>query len=297
MILRFLCFCILFCGYYQVGLCQQSRLSDYPEILQSSFLNENQAVKRLSTEEDACANFLNQRYTNLLNDISLVNFSGFLRVKTNHQIGLLVSSLKEGPFIDKTRAYVHYAYTIKIIQNTAFSAGVSPGFLKIGLEEPGIGSKQAMAPDANFDLLVAHPRYFFSYILNQGLNAKLNPLYSNIYLTRYHELRIGANLPLGVYWHLKMQSHNLIYTDRQSQYGGVVLFDYDSKLSFGMGTYNFSTFLAQAKIAVYSYNECHFSFFGSYKQLISKNQFNAYLNSWEVGVTISKSSLKTVHEE
>ena len=294
---RFLYLLIFLFGNNYVVLCQQSRLSDYPEILQSSFLNENQAVKRLSTEEDADANFLNQRYTNLLNDISLVNFSGFLRVKTNHQLGLLASSLKEGPYIDKTRAYLHYAYTIKIIKNTAFSAGVSPGFLKIGLDEPGAGSKQAIAPDANFDILISHPNYFLSYILNQGLNAKLNSFYLNIYLTRYHEMRVGAKVPLGVYWHLKMQYHNLIYTDRQNQYGGILQFDYDSKLSFGMGTYNFSTFLAQAKVAVYSQNGYVFAFFGSYKQLISKNQFNAFLNSWEVGINISKSSLKTVHEE
>jgi hypothetical protein len=50
----------------------------------------------------------------------------------------------------------------------------------MGLDESCIGSKQAMAPDANFDLLIAHPSYFLFYNLNQGLNAKLNPLYTNV---------------------------------------------------------------------------------------------------------------------
>ena len=297
MVIRLLFVILLFTGNLISIFGQAPNVSDYPESLTSDFSNFTQSVKRLSPDENVGMTFLNQRYTNLLSDISLVNFSGFVRFKTKHQFGLQANSLKEGPFIDKTRAYVHYAYALRVFGETALSLGLSAGMMKIGLEEPGLGAKQAITPDANFDILIHHPKYFLSYTLNQALDASIAPLYTNISLTRFHELRLGYDLEIGLDWKLRLQSHNLIYRDRKNQFGGIALIDYNSAISFGLGMYNLSTFLAQAKLLVTPFDSFQFAFLGSYKQLISKNQFNTYLNTWEVGLIISKINSKTVHEE
>lgn len=274
-----------------------NNLSSYPELKHSYFLNASHALNRLSDEQLSSGNFIHQRYLNLLNDIYFVDFSGFIKIKSRHQLGVLASGFKEGPYISKTSAGLHYAYTIRAFNNSSFSVGIKAGLNSIQYQGSLSGvNGQSTAPDLSADLLYRHKKYFLFYAYKQMLSSALQPFNTPIPVKSFHEFRIGLNLELGRKLILVPQSHILIYKDRQDLYGGSLSLSVHSLISLGIATYNFKSAIWQVTVFVPDVNYWRISLAGSYRQMIGTKQLSLYNNSWELGLTFSKKIRERVHE-
>lgn len=219
----------------------------YPEILHSNFSNGPSAVKRLDSEMKSFANFTHLRYLNLLNDVYVVSFTGFLRIASRHQVGALLFGDKEGPYIGKYRANLHYAYQIQYSENAFISMGGSAGLVSLQYDgsKSGVTSRD-IVPDLGVDFLLRRKTFFISALINQLSSQQIKPLYSTINLRRFYELRSGTTIPIGLDFYLKPQAHFVWYNDPspiiQNQYGALVLFN-KGATSAGIGTYNLNTFI------------------------------------------------------
>lgn len=287
---------LIFILYFILNTTYSQTISEYPEIIHSDFVNTPQAIKRLTEKQKLAIAFTHQRYTNILSDIYCTHFTGYLRLSKRHQIGLLANSLKEGAFIDKTRASLKYAYSAQIDKKTSVSLGISLGIFSIRQEEPNIALKMGTAPDGDFNILIYNSKYFVNYSLNQALTYKIKNALFPISLTKFHETRSGYNFKIKQNLELQLQIHSVLYSDRKNQHGAFLFLKKETFATLGIGSYNVSTLMIQGSVNFYKVNNYDFLALASYKQYLGQQQFNNYINSFEIGLRIIKKIDEDVHD-
>lgn len=273
---------------------QSTSINTYPEIRHSHFLATTHAINRLEDGQKSSINFIHQRYLNLLNDIYLVDFSAFLRVKKYHQLGVLAYSLKEGPYINKTSAGLQYAYHLKLYREGILSAGAVIGLNSLQYQGSLSGvNGQSTVPD---DIGYRHPRYFLYYAYKQLVASSLRPFNTSIKQRKYQEIRVGYKLPLNHKLELQIQGHSMLYEDLHNSYGGSLSIKGYSIFNVGIGTYNLNTTIWQLSILMPEVNDWSVSLTGSYRNLLGASQNNLYYNSWEIGLCAAKKEKAVVYE-
>ena len=273
----------------------QINFSPYPIIKHSNFLTPTHSLNRLEKDEKTSANVLHQRYLNLFTDVYLVNFSGFVKIKSKNQLGMLASSSKEGPYISKSNAGLHFASGINISKNAFLSVGVMAGINSIKFDDNNTGANNgtsSSAPDLAIDLLVQHKNYYFSYKYNQLLSVLLKPLNTPLTMKKFQEVRIGVKIKVGRKTELSPQGHILLYENRSIPFGGSLILTTNSLLSIGIASYNLTTAVYQLALHVPVIKKWKTSITGSYSQLVSRKQHNLYYNTLEIGLVITKKDKK-----
>ncbi len=293
---------LLLVNTFSTNMVAQNTFSPYPLLKHSYFLTTTHAIKRLNDDQKVSANVLHQRYLNLFSDVYLVDISGYAKIKKSNQLGVIASSSKEGPYISKTNAGIHFASGIKIYKKTTLSAGVIVGMTSIRFDDNNTGAnngRSSTAPDLSIDLLLQHKNYYFFYSYNQLLAIILKPLTTTIKQRKYQEARIGFKLNLGRKIEFSPQGHLLIYENRPTIVGVNLNLTAKSLISIGIASYNFTTALYQLALHIPEINNWKTSITGSYSQLITAKQNNLYFNTFEIGLILSKKDKKleeVVHE-
>lgn len=268
----------------------------YPEIKQTYFLNTTHAVNRLGLDHNFSTNYIYQQYFNVLSDIYFVNASGFVKLGKGHQLGMIFNSLKEGPYIGKTSANLHYAYVIRVFKKSTLSAGIGFGFNSFKYNGALVGvAGQAFAPDLNIDLLFRSKVFVFYYALNQLTSSIITPYNSGIKLHMFQEFRTNVSIQMGREFSLNPMSHVLLYETKNSTLGGGASITAFSKFSAGVMTYQLNTLLYQVGLILPHINSWELGLNASYKQLIGNQTGNLLENSIEIGLNISKKNAANVY--
>ncbi|MBO9699502.1 MAG: PorP/SprF family type IX secretion system membrane protein [Sporocytophaga sp.] len=108
---------------------------------------------------------------------------------TAHLARVFFSNEKEGPYINKPRAYFNYAYVIPLAEETSLSAGLSAGFTQVYFSAPSAtASGNSTMPDGAFGITFRRKKFFTGISSQQVFNAESNPIKSNVKLRRYYNL-------------------------------------------------------------------------------------------------------------
>ncbi|WP_028981771.1 PorP/SprF family type IX secretion system membrane protein [Sporocytophaga myxococcoides] len=118
--------------------------------------------------------------------------------KAAHLARVFFFNEKEGPYIDKPRAYFNYAYAIPISEETSLSAGLSAGFTQVYFSAPSAtASGNSTMPDGAFGITFSRKKFFTGISSQQVFNAESNPIKANVKLRRYYNFLLRQEKDLS----------------------------------------------------------------------------------------------------
>ena len=121
-----------------------------------------------------------------------------------HTVRLLFYNEKEGPYIEKPRGCLNYAFRIKLAEETFFSAGTAVGFTQVAFSAPSAtATGTATLPDASAGLYFKR-KYFRAGIASmQLLNRESSPASTFVKFGRYYTFSAGTEKEIGYAWKVK----------------------------------------------------------------------------------------------
>jgi hypothetical protein len=278
------------------SLSQSSKTSVYPENRNTYCITPAHAYNRL-IDQEASGAFIHQRYLQLLSEINFTEFSGFVRNK-KHQWGLLANQFNEGTYINRTSAYLHYAYFIRLREKTKLSLGSGLGIYNLSYDGSISGvTGSDTRPDLFLDAHFSRPRWYLYYTLKQLVSTDLKPLNAPVELKPYHEFRAAYSIEYSLGRKLYLQSHDLFYPDRSNLLGFGLVVDLLPAISAGITGYLSNSLLSQVKVRLGLLNNWETAACISYNLSLGNSNRSVYSNSLEFGVLISKKKAQDVYQE
>jgi hypothetical protein len=111
---------------------------------------------------------------------------------------------KEGPYIEKPRAYINYIYQIPLNEQTSLSAGVTLGFAGVFFSAPSsTAAGSVFLPDGSLGLGLKRKKFSAGISSFQIFNSKGSPLTGRIILKRYYHLFLSGEKDLSPDWIFK----------------------------------------------------------------------------------------------
>jgi type IX secretion system PorP/SprF family membrane protein len=226
----------------------------YPD-QSTAYFNNMYLINPASIPTDVKMNLslLYKTKTGALSNITTFSFS-FARIlnyskPNNHLIRIYFFNEKDGPYIQRPRASLNYAYKLAISDKLSLSSGVSLGFVQTIFTAPSAtGNGNATSPDAAIGIAFLHKKFDVGFSINQILNASVNPVAAQIQYTRYYNTYLNYTFKLS--HTLKLKSGMLwnylpTYPDNINLYGMLEIkeifsfgscYRYNKNLSFIVST-------------------------------------------------------------
>ncbi|GAL84385.1 hypothetical protein CHU_0779 [Sporocytophaga myxococcoides] len=206
------CLLIIFLFWYLAVSAQVTDL--FPENY-TTYFNNTAIVNPGFVQEDSKAEFFSmyRQRTGAFQKIASYSLtcSRVFRKENNaaHLARIFFSNDKEGPYIDKPRAYFNYAYVIPFAEETSLSAGLAAGFTQVYFSAPSAtASGNSTMPDGSVGITFRRKKFFSGISSQQVFNAESNPLKANVKLRRYYNFLLSQEKDLSPL--LKLRG-NLIY--------------------------------------------------------------------------------------
>jgi len=192
---------LFFCGiFYASSLALGQANGYYPDILSTYFFQMANANPGYIPKE-GIADF-NAGYkfrTGAFKDIATFSFSGarFFRTENEntHTLRILINNEQQGPFINTPRAYLNYAYELKVGEESFLYAGTAVGLAGIYYS--------VMLPDGSLGLGIRYKSISLGLSSYQLLNSEASPMLARFRLARYYQSNFEAEKEYGNDWKLK----------------------------------------------------------------------------------------------
>jgi hypothetical protein len=196
-----------------------------------------------------------------------------------HVLRLVFFNQKEGPYIQKPRAYLNYVYQIAINEYTSLSAGVALGFASVYFSAPSSTAAGSITlPDGALGLGLKRKNFSIGASSLQVFNAHGTPLTGDIHLNRYYHFFMSDEKELSPYCRIKgYLLWGLIKNNQRRD--AALAFVFRDALSLG---------------GVFHYKQ-GFSFFSSFQSNVGKNVFLLSL-AYNTSLFTSASSLQNSME-
>ncbi len=128
--------------------------------------------------------------------------------KSGHTIRLFFFNEKEGPYIEKPRGYINYAYRLAVSDHTSLSSGASIGFTQLAYTAPSATATGSVTlPDASIGLYIKRKNLRAGISSMQLLNNSSSASNLSVKLGRYYNFFVAMEKPLGYSW--KMNTYLL----------------------------------------------------------------------------------------
>ncbi len=133
-----------------------------------------------------------------------------------HTLGAAFVGEKEGHYLRRNRAYVLYAYHLKLSESFKLSAGTSLGMANfVAATNDFNGGGSATAPDGNVGIWLRSDRFYFGIGHHQIFQGKLRPIWETTLLKRYWSLTTGKTFVLGPWLDFKLAALARIVAERK----------------------------------------------------------------------------------
>lgn len=174
--------------------------------------------------------------TGPIKDLSTLAFSGakiWGQENTSTHVGRVSAfNEQEGPYINYPKAYLNYAYRLRIAENTSLSAGTALGGAGIYFSAPS-ATTSLFLPDGSLGLGLQHRKVSLGASSMQMFNSTVAPLLATIRFTRYYQLHAEAEKELGIDWLFKASVLWRILPKVKDDFIGSLSFEYLETLRFG----------------------------------------------------------------
>ncbi len=194
----------LFTIFFFLYLTVKAQVTDvFPESY-TTYFNNTAIVNPGFVQEDSKAEFFSmyRQRTGAFQKIASysVTCSKVFRKENNaaHLARVFFSNDKEGPYIDKPRAYFNYAYVIPLAEETSLSAGLAAGFTQVYFSAPSAtASGNSTMPDGAIGITFRRKSFFSGISSQQVFNAESNPLKANVKLRRFYNFLLSQEKDLS----------------------------------------------------------------------------------------------------
>ncbi len=170
----------------------------------TTYFNNTAIVNPGFVQEDSKAEFFSmyRQRTGAFQKIASYSLtcSRVFRKENNaaHLARVVFSNDKEGPYINKPRAYFNYAYAIPLAEETSLSAGLAAGFTQVYFSAPSAtASGNSTMPDGAIGITFRRKNFFSGLSSQQAFNAESNPLKANVKLRRYYNFLLSQEKDLS----------------------------------------------------------------------------------------------------
>ncbi len=170
----------------------------------TTYFNNTAIVNPGFVQEDSKAEFFSmyRQRTGAFQKIASYSLtcSRVFRKENNaaHLARVVFSNDKEGPYINKPRAYFNYAYAIPLAEETSLSAGLAAGFTQVYFSAPSAtASGNSTMPDGAIGITFRRKSFFSGLSSQQAFNAESNPLKANVKLRRYYNFLLSQEKDLS----------------------------------------------------------------------------------------------------
>jgi hypothetical protein len=118
-----------------------------------------------------------------------------------HTFRLFFFNEKEGPYIEKPRAYFNYAFRVSLAKETYLSSGAAIGLSQVAFSAPSASAVgTSTMPDASVGLYFKRRNFTTGISTMQLLNSESSPASVLVKLGRYYNFFINQEKQLGYSW-------------------------------------------------------------------------------------------------
>ncbi len=156
------------------------------------------------------------------------------RKNTGHTLRVLFYNEKEGPYIEKPRGYIGYAYRLHLSRQTVFAAGVSAGFAQIAFTAPSAtATGTTTLPDASIGVFLKRKQLKAGVSSMQFFNNSSTASNFSVQLGRYYNFFAAAEKELGYRWKLNAYLFYSLLPAYKDHGDLALLVSYKNIFSFG----------------------------------------------------------------
>lgn len=150
---------------------------------------------------------------------------------SKHVFRVDISNEKEGPYINNSRGYLHYAYQLPIKKDLYTSFGAAFGFVNRFYEAPSsTGQGNLLLPDAALGIEIQYKAYRLGGTFSQLLNANGQPLEAVITLKNYFQIYAEGSQTISSEWAFKQHFLVRSLTGVNSQVVGGMGLEYNKQV-------------------------------------------------------------------
>jgi type IX secretion system PorP/SprF family membrane protein len=126
------------------------------------------------------------------------------RKTSRHILGANFINDKEGTYINKNRASLTYAVSIRLGSRTSLNAGLAAGFINYSYKATDInGGGSAFAPNADLGLWLQRSDFNIGISSDQILPSKLTPIDETYTISRYYNLLADKTIKINYFLALR----------------------------------------------------------------------------------------------
>jgi len=159
--------------------------------------------------------------------------------QTAHLARFFLFNDKEGPYINKPRAYINYAYAVPLAEETILSAGLAVGFTQVYFSAPSAtASGNSTMPDGSAGITFKRKNFFTGVSSLQVFNAESNPIKSEVKLRRHYNFIIRQEKDLSPLVKIRGNAIYQVIPTNVNLYTLALEGNYNDLLSIGMAYKN-----------------------------------------------------------
>jgi hypothetical protein len=183
----------------------------FPDLFSSYFQNLSSIQPSYVPEEGKADFYVGYKFrTDAFKDISTFSFSG-ARVFRNERdraqvVRLTCHNEQQGPYINTPRAYLNYAFSLPLGEETSLSTGLALGAVGMYFSAPS-ATTSLLLPDASLGIGLQHKSTVLSLSSQQLFNQATSPMLATIRLARHYQVYAKVEKELGIDW--KTSAHLL----------------------------------------------------------------------------------------
>lgn len=175
----------------------------YPD-LYSAYFNNLALVNPAFVPEEGRVELLAtyKNRTGPFRKIATYSFTGgrFFRKENEsvHAARIIFWNEREGPYIQKPRAYANYAYQLPLSEKISLSAGLAVGFAQVAFSAPSAtGTGSAILPDGALGLMLKGKKLSVGVSSLQVFDSGAEAIQATVRLRRHYNLFLSAEKNLS----------------------------------------------------------------------------------------------------